>query len=165
MNIVDEHEVQQRLARFTQAARDAGLKLTQQRLEIFRELASRVDHPSAEALFKALKPRLPTVSLDTIYRTLWMLAELNVALTLGPKQGSVRFDANLEQHHHFVCTQCGLTRDFNSEALDALPLPEEAQAFGTAQRLQLEVRGLCIDCSDSTVTGAPSSPSKRSTDE
>ena len=48
MNTVDRRTIDGRLDRFRSAARDAGLKLTHQRLEIFREIASSVEHPDAE---------------------------------------------------------------------------------------------------------------------
>ena len=70
---------------------------------------------------------MPTVSLDTVYRTLWMLHDLGLVSTLGPKRESVRFDANLAQHHHCVCVRCGLARDFESADLDALRVPEIRQ--------------------------------------
>ena len=66
---------------------------------------------------------MPTVSLDTVYRTLWMLNDLGLITTLGPRRGSVRFDANLGTHHHYVCVRCGLTRDFESAELDELRIP------------------------------------------
>jgi Fur family transcriptional regulator, peroxide stress response regulator len=64
-------------------ARNSGVRLTDQRLEIFREVAASLDHPDAEAVFRAVQPRVPTVSLDTVYRTLWLLTDLGIVTTLG----------------------------------------------------------------------------------
>jgi len=135
-----------RLEHLKAVARKAGLKLTHQRLEIFRELASTGEHPDADAIYRAVRPRMPTVSLDTVYRTLWMLHDLGLVTTLGPQRDRVRFDANLEQHHHFVCVRCGLVRDFESEALARLPLPKSVAAFGSVQDAHVEVRGTCGAC-------------------
>jgi Fur family transcriptional regulator, peroxide stress response regulator len=148
-------EVERRLDRFTAACRKAGVKLTHQRLEIFREVAGSVDHPDAEAVFRAVQPRMPTVSLDTVYRTLWLLSELGVARPLGPRRESVRFDANLNQHHHYVCTRCGLIRDFESRSLDTLQIPPAVQDFGTVLATHVEVRGLCATCSRAKPTAKP----------
>ena len=63
---------------------------------------------------------MPTVSLDTVYRTLWKLRDLGLVKTLGPNRDAVRFDANLEGHHHYVCVRCGLVRDFDSEELSVV---------------------------------------------
>ena len=48
----------------------AGMRLTRQRQAIFRELESRYDHPDVEHLFHAVKPRIPQISLFTVYRTM-----------------------------------------------------------------------------------------------
>lgn len=135
-----------RLQHWQAVARDAGIKLTHQRREIFRELASRDDHPDAEAVFQAVRKRVPPVSLDTIYRTLWLLHDLGLVATLGPRHDGIRFDANLEQHHHYVCVRCGLVRDFESDALDALPIPDSLQSLGGIVAARVEVRGVCARC-------------------
>jgi Fur family transcriptional regulator, peroxide stress response regulator len=145
---VDEQEIDRRVEHFKQAAKEAGVKLTHQRLEIFRVVATSVDHPSAEAVFHALKPQMPTLSLDTVYRTLWLLADLGLVVTLGPKRESVRFDANLAHHHHYVCIRCGLARDFESDELNALTIPESLGAFGSIVTTHVEVRGVCSRCTE-----------------
>jgi Fur family peroxide stress response transcriptional regulator len=143
---VDKSEVERRVARFKEAARAADVKLTHQRLQIFREVAASADHPSAETVLKALKRKMPTVSLDTVYRTLWLLDDLGLVSTLGPKRESVRFDANLTQHHHYVCMRCGMARDFESAELNALRIPESVAEFGSIDATRVEVRGLCVRC-------------------
>lgn len=137
---------QHRLECLAQAAREAGIKLTHQRLEIFRELAASEDHPCADAVFRAVQQRVPTVSIDTVYRTLWMLRDLGLVTTLGPQRDGVRFDVNLDKHHHYVCVRCGLVRDFESAALDALRLPDAVKRLGSVAEAQVEVRGICKRC-------------------
>ncbi len=144
---VDRREVDRRLLRFKDVARRAGVKLTHQRLEIFREVASSVEHPAVEAVFRAVQARIPTVSLDTVYRTLWMLEDLGLVMTLGPRHGAVRFDANLRPHHHFVCIRCGLTRDFEDPSFDALRVPGTVKHYGAVVGTRVELRGVCRNCS------------------
>jgi Fur family peroxide stress response transcriptional regulator len=105
-----------------------------------------LDHPSAEAVLRALQSRMPTVSLDTVYRTLWLLNYLGLVSTLGPKRESVRFDANLTHHHHYVCVRCGLAHDFESAELNALRVPASVEGFGTIDATHVEVRGVCSRC-------------------
>ncbi len=149
---VEMSEVERRVEHFREAARQAGVKLTHQRLEIFREVAASLDHPSAEAVLKAVQPRMPTVSLDTVYRTLWLLNDLGLVSTLGPRRESVRFDANLVHHHHYVCVRCGLTRDFESAELNALSIPVLVKEFGSILGARIEVRGVCDRCSKEQAT-------------
>jgi Fur family peroxide stress response transcriptional regulator len=139
-------EIQERMTRFKAAIRRAGVKLTHQRLEIFSEVARARDHPDAETVYRGVRKRLPTVSLDTVYRTLWLLLDLGVLITLGPPRERVRFDANMRAHHHFVCTHCGRARDFYSPAFDALKVPAAVRAWGRVDRTLVEVRGRCARC-------------------
>lgn len=141
-----QNRSEQRLEYIQDAVKAAGVKLTHQRLEIFRELATREEHPDAEMIFRAVQARVPTVSLDTVYRTLWMLRDLGLLKTLGPNREVVRFDVNLERHHHYVCVRCGLVRDFDSDELNSLRIPTAVKGFGTVVDTQVEVRGLCTDC-------------------
>ncbi len=135
-----------RIERLRTIAREAGLKLTHQRREVFRELAASEEHPDAERIFRAVQQRVPTVSLDTVYRTLWMLHDLGLVRTLGPKGEALRFDANLDRHHHFCCVRCGLVRDFESAELDALRVPDSVRRLGRVVDAHVEVRGHCANC-------------------
>jgi Fur family peroxide stress response transcriptional regulator len=146
-----KREVAQRMARFEQVCRDAGVRLTRQRLEIFRHVAQTGDHPDAEMTYKRVRERVPTVSLDTVYRTLWLLNDHGLITTLGPSRERTRFDANLTRHHHFMCVRCGSTRDFYSEELNDIKLPRSARAFGRIETTRVEVRGVCRECAGKTV--------------
>ena len=84
---VDTREVEERMAHFESVCRRQEIKLTHQRIEVFREIAQTGDHPDAEQVFKRVRERLPTVSLDTVYRTLWLLNDLGLVTTLGSSRG------------------------------------------------------------------------------
>jgi Fur family peroxide stress response transcriptional regulator len=152
VNKVDRLTVGRRLDRLKSATTAAGVKLTHQRLEIFREVASSLEHPDADTVFRAVRKRVPTVSIDTVYRTLWMLNDLGLITTLGPRRESVRFDANLNHHHHYVCVRCGLARDFESAELDALGVPDAVKALGHVVETNVEVRGVCSRCARADTT-------------
>lgn len=139
-------DVDRRIEQFKSAAREAGVKLTHQRLEIFREIASSLEHPGAEAVFRGVQPRMPTVSLDTVYRTLWMLHDLGMIARLSPGRESMRFDANLAHHHHYVCVRCGLVRDFADVDFDEAPIRNAVKSFGGVVDAHVEVRGICDEC-------------------
>ena len=143
---ISKQEIKRRMSRFNEVCRDSGVKLTHQRMEIFREVAQTGDHPEADSVYKGVRERMPTISLDTVYRTLWLLRDLGLINTLGPPRERTRFDANLSHHHHFVCIRCGLTRDFYSDELDELKLPESVKDFGYVETTQVEVKGVCRKC-------------------
>lgn len=150
---VAKRDVDQRMACFEDACRKSGAKLTHQRMEVFREVAQTGDHPDVEKVFQGVRKRMPTISMDTVYRTLWWLKDLGLITTLGPPRERSRFDANLSRHHHFVCTQCGLTRDFYSDQLDKLKLPESVQSIGYIKMTRVEVKGVCLKCASKEKPG------------
>ena len=143
---IKKKEVELRMKHFETICRDEGIKLTHQRIEIFREIAQTEDHPDADQIFQRVRGRMPTVSLDTVYRTLWLLNDLGLVVTLGSSRERTRFDANLNSHHHFVCSQCGFTRDFYSNDLDNIRLPDSVVSFGEIDATHVEVRGICREC-------------------
>jgi Fur family peroxide stress response transcriptional regulator len=139
-------QLEQSMRRFTEVLKDAGVKLTQQRLEIFREISATDQHPDAETVYRGVRQRVPSVSLDTVYRTLWLLTDLGLITTLGQPRERMRFDANTVAHHHFICTACGSAHDFYCSEFDRLAAPAEVLGFGAIQRAQVEFIGLCADC-------------------
>ena len=143
---IEDTEVNRRVENFKAASKKAGVKLTHQRLEIFREVAASLEHPNADTVFRAVQARMPTVSLDTVYRTLWLLNDLGLVTTLGARRESVRFDANLAPHHHYVCVRCGIARDFESVELSALRIPHAVKAVGSVMATHVEIRGICERC-------------------
>lgn len=130
-----------------EACKKAGVKCTSQRRLIFSELINRKDHPDAETLYKSVRKKNNSISLDTVYRTLWLLKDLGLIKVLGSARERTRFDGNLEKHHHFICNICGKTIDFNDEQFDQLECPHDFKNIGTASALQVHIHGTCLNCS------------------
>lgn len=143
--------VEARLDLFRRRCAAAGLAQTPQRLAIFRLLAGDPSHPSAEDVFRRLKPQLPSLSLGTVYRTLELLEQHGLLNRVPTGGDTARFDANLDDHHHLICVRCRSVRDVD---VDDLPMPfdppEELHGYRVlGQRLQ--VTGLCRACQRATV--------------
>jgi Fur family peroxide stress response transcriptional regulator len=143
---VSKAEVERRVQAFVQACRRRGMKVTHQRTEIFRELAASVEHPDAETVYQAVCRRVPSISRDTVYRTLATLEVEGLIRKVSPLVERARYDANSDRHHHFICTVCGMVRDFYSEDLDDLPIPPAVKTLGAIESAQVEVRGICSAC-------------------
>ncbi|MBM4016800.1 MAG: transcriptional repressor [Planctomycetes bacterium] len=143
---VSRAETRRRVSRFTETCRRRGLKVTHQRMEVFRELAASDEHPDAETIYERVRARLPTVSRDTVYRTLSALEAQGLVSRTDVLGGPARYDANTAPHHHFVCTACGRISDFRSEALDALPIPRSVESLGRIESAHVQVRGVCSTC-------------------
>jgi Fur family transcriptional regulator, peroxide stress response regulator len=139
-------EVDRRLQVFVRVCRQRGLKMTHQRMEIFRELAASAEHPDAETVYQHVSQRVPSISRDTVYRTLATLETEGLIRKVEPLFERARYDANPDRHHHFICTVCGMVSDFYSEALDRLPIPRAVAALGDIDGAQVQVRGTCSAC-------------------
>ena len=100
--------------------REKGLKVTTQRLAICKFILSRADHPSADQIYQELKNDYPTISLGTVYKTLSTLVEIGLIQQLGFKEGSVRYDPDMELHINMVCSKCGKISDYKAENVKKL---------------------------------------------
>ncbi len=140
----------QQLDHLKQICEETGIKLTHQRLEIFKEIMSSCDHPSAEVIYRRLQEKIPTIALDTVYRTLATFDELGIVKKLHVMGERALFDANLDRHHHFVCTRCKEVEDIYWPEFDNSMLPEQAGRMGQVQSRHLELRGICNRCMKET---------------
>jgi Fur family peroxide stress response transcriptional regulator len=143
---VSRAEVVRRMKRFMDTCRENGMKVTHQRTEVFRELARTEEHPNAETIYQQVKRRVRAISRDTVYRALADLETLGLAGKAGAPFRQGRYDANTDPHHHFICTECGLIRDFYSKALDELPLPKGVKSLGRIQSSHVQLLGICAAC-------------------
>ena len=132
--------------RLKQLCENAGMKLTHQRLEIFKELLAVKDHPSAEMIHNRLKDTMPTIAIDTVYRTLATFDKLGLIRKLHVSNDRTLFDINIEPHHHFICSQCKTVEDIYWPDFDHSTLPEAVAKIGKVQSRHLEVHGICNDC-------------------
>lgn len=139
-------EHQTLLNRFAAACRNAGLKLTHQRFEIYTELLTATDHPSAETLYRRLQKRIPTISLDTVYRTLLTFKQHGLIQKIETVESQARFEVRHEQHHHLICRECNEIMDFHWPSIDSAPLPEEMGSWGRIESKNVVVYGICNNC-------------------
>ncbi len=114
-------------------------------------------HPTADDVFMEARSNVPSISLATVYRNLRRLAALG-ELRERMFGGVSRFDAHLEEHGHFVCTECGAIVDIPVDGADVVRrLGQRAQAWEVAH-VDVEVKGRCPDCRKAA---APSRQARR----
>ncbi|OQC68957.1 MAG: Peroxide-responsive repressor PerR [candidate division Hyd24-12 bacterium ADurb.Bin004] len=136
------------LAKLKETLETNCLRMTQQRIEVYLAVAASGCHPCVSEVHEMVRETLPTVSLDTVYRTLWKLSELGLIAPVSSSGDRVRFDAYMRRHHHFVCARCGAVYDFDSPSLDEIRIPEEAWSLGYVWNSHMELRGICLGCCD-----------------
>jgi Fur family transcriptional regulator, peroxide stress response regulator len=131
---------------FRALCREAGLRTTPQRLDILKAILQCPNHPTAEQVHQIALARMPTLSLDTVYRTLALLERHGILVRLWGPDGRCHFDPNREPHHHLTCQECGRIEDFQWAAFDALQPPSAAGEWGRVSRVRIEMRGVCARC-------------------
>ena len=122
-----------------------GKRHSRQRELIFETLQHTHEHPTAEMLYRWLKPENPSLSLGTVYRNLNLLAEEGV-ITRMPFPVE-RYDANTEPHPHFRCRKCGAVYDLEGLEYDA-SLDEKIGVLSGHQvdRHEMVFSGICTHC-------------------
>jgi Fur family peroxide stress response transcriptional regulator len=138
--------VRDRLVAFRERCGVLGLALTPQRLAIYTVLAGTDGHPGAEEIFRQIKPAMPSLSLGTVYRTLELLESHGLVGRVHGLDDQAHFDANLDHHHHLVCTRCHSVRDFDAPALRALAIPASALGGFRVESHRLHLLGTCPAC-------------------
>lgn len=113
-----------------------GLKFTNQRrliTEVFFDPLYREAHPSVEELYDRVRVRDSKVGYATVYRTLKLLVECELANPnrLGDNQTRFEPESPGEHHDHLVCTECGAVFEFEEEEIERLQT-EVATRFGMA---------------------------------
>ncbi len=131
---------------FAESCREKDLRLTPQRLEIFKELVKASDHPTAETLHQRLIQGMPTLSLDTVYRTLGTFANLGLVNKVETSESQAHFEVAQVQHHHLICRKCKEIIDFQWQYIDNAALPEEVNSWGEIERKNIVVYGTCHKC-------------------
>ena len=138
--------LEERLRAFEEVCRKDGLKVTHQRLEIFKELLNSSDHPTVEKLYSRLKTKLPTISLDTVYRTLSTLEQHGLVARVQSMESQARFESKMEEHHHVICKKCGEITDFYWNFPAEAVLPDEILNWGKISTKTITLHGLCEQC-------------------
>ncbi len=137
--------VMQTADELTTLFRTQGLRVTPQRQAIFRLLHQNDRHPTVDALYDAARTEMPTISLKTVYQTVHDLEALGQVSLLDLGTGAVRVDPNVEaDHHHLVCTSCGLVRDV--PLTDVPTLPARYRREFRSDAVEVIFRGVCEQC-------------------
>ena len=135
----------EKISKFKALCKNVGLKITPQRLEIYKVLINSGDHPSADMVHKRIVKEFPSVSLDTVNRTLLTFNEIGVAFIVEGSGDVRRYDAGMESHQHFKCIRCKRIIDFHYAPFDNIATPSGLEDF-EIMRKAVYFEGLCDEC-------------------
>ena len=144
-----EHIEEQRLSEILGLPK---MRNTAQRKAIYDYLRQSDEHPSAEGIFKALKPDYPTLSLATVYNTLELLVKAGLVNTIGNLKGNkIHFDADLTPHVHLFCSNCEEFLDFDYELIEQVKAQVIQESGYKVTGSRLVYYGLCSKCQQTSV--------------
>lgn len=130
----------------TSIFKEKKLKLTPQRLAVYKYLMSTKEHPSAEIIYKALQPDYPTMSLATVYKAVKTLVEVELIQEINVGEGNFRYDGNSCQHAHIQCLTCSKVDDLENISFSNL---NESAEDNTGYRVlsnKVFFYGICKQC-------------------
>jgi len=110
------------------------------------ELMSQLGHATNTELLSRLRSIYPDLSATTVHRvTARMVERGEIQMAPSSHENSMRFDANVSPHDHFLCERCGLLRDAD---LGGILRPEIERAIGGDCSISgsLTVSGICKQC-------------------
>lgn len=132
----------------TSIFREKKLKLTPQRLAVYKYLMSTKEHPSAETIYKALQPEYPTMSLATVYKALKTLVEVDLVQEINVGEGNFRYDGNACEHAHIQCISCSKVDDLEDLSFSSLNKTAEESSRYKVLSNKVFFYGICEDCQD-----------------
>lgn len=124
---------------------EKDIKPSLQRMAVMKYLKEHPCHPSANDIYEALHPDMPTLSLTTVYNTLKLFVEKGAALCIQTGERMCHFDGDMAPHMHLYCTECGRIIDMSVE--DTVFSSGEAAAVNfEILDTQILIKGHCAEC-------------------
>ncbi|MBC7343247.1 MAG: transcriptional repressor [Clostridia bacterium] len=127
--------------------KEAGYKLTPQRREIVRILGQATKPITAQEVCTQVQAVFPDTSLDTVYRNLRLLVDLDLVTQI--RSGTCHsdcFELVRQHHYHLVCLRCGsITCLPGCPVANWQPTQEELNGFQVIKH-SFELHGYCSKC-------------------
>ncbi len=110
---MDKEEIKNKLT-------DKGLKITPQRIFILEAIHALNNHPTAENIIDYIKDIHPHIATGTVYKVLNVLVDNNLIQKVKTEKDKMRYDANVESHHHLHDKESDVIKDYYDEELDEI---------------------------------------------
>jgi Fur family transcriptional regulator, peroxide stress response regulator len=131
---------------FARRCREHGVRVTTQRLAVYRALAEDPSHPTADAIHRRLRGTMPSLSPATVYRVLESLEADGLLRRVSTMGGAARFDANLAPHQHLICRVCGRMTDVPRPALEVGRVAAGVRPRFVVEDVDVRIVGRCETC-------------------
>ncbi len=124
-----------------------GYRSTAPRRAVVADVLARARPFTAEEVVANLRERVPEIGRATVYRTLELLASVDVLSRVLRSDGHPAYIAGMPGHrHHLVCSDCGVAVAFSACPVDELVRDLSRDTRFSIEGHLLEVFGLCPAC-------------------
>jgi Fe2+ or Zn2+ uptake regulation protein len=136
-------------ARIPRLLRQAGLRVTPQRILLLEIIAGSEGHLDADEIYRRVRGLSPRLSLSTVYRTLSLLRDEGLVRELHFDEDHHHYelcDDAAGKHYHLYCLGCGTIVEFEgslvTELEQSLAQTHDFAIVGST----VDVAGYCAQC-------------------
>ena len=133
--------------KYADLLRKAGFKATQSKVQLLSILAKSKKPLSVDGIYSEFVESAADIA--TVYRSIkeFLAAGLIKQINFQHGHGHYEF-AGLEDHHHFICSQCGKVEDIDNCDLDSIikKAVKNSANFKQVTGHSFELFGLCGKC-------------------
>ncbi|MDI6786476.1 MAG: transcriptional repressor [bacterium] len=142
MRIKDEYSI------LKEHVKEKGLRITPQREVVLDAFLGTERHVDVESLYILVKKRDASISFATVYRTLKLLCECELAKELKFEGKITRYEHkyNHKHHDHLVCAQCGKIVEFHNDKIEEIQDKVARENNFKVLNHHLEINGICSSC-------------------
>ncbi|NDV19049.1 transcriptional repressor [Pseudodesulfovibrio sp. JC047] len=138
--------MQEALKSFKEYLTGNSLKLTQQRLLIFKVFMSNDNPISPEGLLTKVQDLDETVSRSTVYRTIKHLHNAGIARCIHHSDGTTLYESMGDQCCQMICERCGRSIPIKNPYFECIQQETARQQGFTLFRYHTVLYGLCNEC-------------------
>ena len=128
-----------------------GIRMTPQRAIILDAIGALSGHFTAEDVFMSVQKVNIYINIATVYRTLQLLAELDLVTESNMGGGATHYALHTHgPHHHAICRTCGRSLEFPHEVLLSTFERLQEQFGFIADAHHVVIFGWCTGCQQQT---------------
>lgn len=142
-------------AEFSALCRKHKLAATHQRRVIYETVMAMHGHPSPELLYEAVRKKIPSISLATVYKNVRTFLDSEMLREVSLHHGSIRVEPHESEHHHAVCVRCRQITDLDLGSFNtaSLRIKTKLPRGFRITRVAVDILGVCATCAAKSSAG------------